>query len=67
MKTFNITTQKQIRLIFWETFPQFKNEYRARKTQNEYSTDVRCSFCDFTDFLHKSEYISEALYNRATL
>lgn len=68
------TTQKQIRAAFWEAHPDLKRRvvdlgaglYRPA-TQNEYSTDTRCAFCDFVDALNKNGEISDQLANRATL
>lgn len=60
-----ITTQKQLRAIFWEQHPEFKRE--GGKKQNEYCTDIRISFIDFVDSLQRCEQISEKIANRATL
>ena len=60
-----MTTQKAIRASFWHAFPQFTR--RPGKTQNDYPTTVRTSFVEWVDYLQKSEQISEALANRATL
>ena len=64
----NITTQKQIRKMFWEEYPEFKEQFfKTRKKQNDYPTDVRVSFCDFLDHLKGNNTISEKLAYRATL
>jgi hypothetical protein len=60
-------TQKEVRNAFWEAFPQFAKERRSRKRQNDYYTDIRCSFVDFVDQLRKDNQISEPLANRVTL
>lgn len=60
-------TLKQIRSSFWENYPHFKSEYRTRKKQNEYSTDIRTSFCDYVDMLRKDGIITESKANKATL
>jgi hypothetical protein len=60
-----MTTQKQIRAAFWHAFPQFQR--RPGKTQNAYSTTIRAAWVDWVDYLQKSEQITEALANRATL
>ena len=60
-------TQKEVRKAFWDSFPQFKSEYRANKRQNEYHTDIRCSFVDFVDCLQRNGQISDKLAERVTL
>jgi len=56
-----------VRRAFWDAHPEFKSEYRARKRQNEYYTDIRCSFVDFVDYLQRNGDISEKLAQRVTL
>ena len=55
--------------MFWSEVatPKMKSEYRVRKTQNDYSTDTRCAWVDFTDFARKSGMITEKQCNNATL
>ena len=53
--------------MFWESFPEFKKEYRSGKTQNDYSCDVRCTFVDFIESLRRSGYITEKQANNITL
>jgi hypothetical protein len=60
-----MTTQKQIRASFWHAFPQFRRI--PGQKQNSYSTTIRAAWIDWVDYLAKSEQISEALANRATL
>lgn len=62
-------TLKELRKMFWREVatPEMKSEYRVRKTQNDYSTDIRYAWVDFTDYACKSGIITEKLYNRATL
>ena len=60
-----MTTQKAIRTSFWHAFPNFQR--RPGQKQNDYSTTIRSAFCDWVDYLQKSEQITEALANRATL
>ena len=62
-----MTTQKQVRESFWNAFPQFKSEYKKSYTQNQYRTDIRCSFVDYVDMLAKDGVISEKLAQRVTL
>lgn len=60
-------TISSVRASFWETFPQFKSEYRKKKRQNEYCTDIRCTFVDYVYSLQRIGLISEKLANRVTL
>jgi hypothetical protein len=60
-------TQTEVRNAFWGAFPQFANQRRSRKRQNQYNTDIRCSFVDFVDSLRKDRQITESLANRVTL
>jgi hypothetical protein len=60
----NIT---EIRSAFWQAHPQFASEYRTRKRQNDYSTDIRCAFCDWLDSIRKDGLISDRLADKATL
>ena len=62
-----MTTQKQVRESFWNAFPEFKSEYKKTYTQNQYRTDIRCSFVDYVDSLAKNGEISEKLAQRVTL
>jgi hypothetical protein len=60
-------TVSEIRSAFWETYPQYKSEYRVKKRQNDYSTDIRCTFCDWLDLIHSNGLISDKLADKATL
>jgi hypothetical protein len=66
-----MTTQKQIRASFWQSFPSL--ELHALKwgikscPQNRHNAETRTAFVDFVDYLQKSGEISETLANRATL
>lgn len=62
-----ITTQKQLRREFRETFHELdckKYQYGDRKT---FATDTRVAWCDWLDSLVKNGEISENLAFRATL
>lgn len=69
-----ITTQRELRDEFWRQHPRFKrrmvkvgpDRYR-QATQNDYPTDVRVAWCDWVDHMNKSNQISDALAERATL
>jgi hypothetical protein len=62
-------TLRELRKMFWREVatPEMLSEYRVRKTQNDYSTDIRCAWVDFTDYACKSGIITEKQYNNATL
>ena len=73
-----ITTQKQLRNAFWQAHPQFKRGVKrigtkdgraiyAAKTQNDYVTDIRCAWVDFTDHMARCGEITQELAERATL
>jgi hypothetical protein len=66
-----MTTQKQIRAAFWQSFPHFEEQAREAgilsKRQNHHCATVRCSFVDFVDSLEKSGQISDSLASRVTL
>ena len=67
--TYPITTQKEIRQLFWETFPDLPRKKIKNYSGNGtmYPTDTRCAFTDFIDYLSRDGQISEALAARATL
>lgn len=62
-------TLRELRKMFWSEVAtsEMRSEYRVRKTQNDYSTDIRCAWVDFTDYACKSGMITEKQYNNATL
>lgn len=61
-------TQKEVRKAFWAEYQEFYgHEYKTRKRQNEYSTDCRCAFVNFVDWLRKEGTISEKLANKVML
>ena len=68
-KHYPITTQKEIRRIFWETFPDLPRKKIKNYSGNGtmYPTDTRCAFTDFIDYLSRDGQISQALAERATL
>lgn len=59
--------QTEVRKLFWDSFPEFKPEFRTKKRQNDYRTDIRVSFVDFVDSLRRDGAISEKLAYRVTL
>ena len=62
-------TLKELRKMFWSEVatPEMKSEYRVRKTQNDYSTDIRCAWTDFTDWACKSGMITQKQCDNAVL
>lgn len=64
-----LTTQIQVRAAFWTSYPELsrKKIKHYSGTGKMYTTDTRCAFVDFVDYLRKSGIISEALAARATL
>jgi hypothetical protein len=66
-----MTTQKQIRSSFWETFPKLK-AYALKsgtkiKPQNSQPVAIRTAFCDFVEMLASGGTISQELAGRVTL
>lgn len=62
--TYQITTQKELRKLFWEQNPGLE---RKKTKGGDYVADTRIAFCDFIDAMQRSGTISEALADRATL
>lgn len=68
-----MTNQKQIRALFWESFPELpRRRYRYSPGRDKtaklvFPIDTRCAFVDFVDYLQRDGVISESLANRATL
>ena len=62
-------TLKELRKMFWGEVatPEMLTEYRVRKTQNDYSTDIRCAWTDFTDWACKSGMITQKQCDNAVL
>ena len=62
-------TLKELRKMFWGEIatPEMRAEYRTRKTQNDYSTDIRCAWVDFIDWACESGRITEKQCDNATL
>jgi len=60
-------TQAAIRAAFWANHPQFKDDYRVKKRQNDYCTDIRCAFVEYVDALARGGVITQKLADRVTL
>lgn len=69
MMKYRITSQKQLRREFWETFPGLPRRKITDYSGNGkmYRTDTRVTWCDWIDMLSKDGDISQALAQRATL
>jgi hypothetical protein len=63
------TNQKQIRALFWATFPNLSRKTIPDHagTGRMYTTNTRCAFADYVDELQRAGEISDALADRATL
>ena len=55
--------------MFWDEIAtdEMRKEYRTRKTQNDYSCDIRCAFVDFVDSLAKDGQITWKQADNLTL
>jgi len=62
-----ITTQKQLRELFWKYNSEFETFRRARKKQNDYNATIRSTWVEFVNWARNTNTISEKLANRATL
>lgn len=63
-----ITTQNDIRRLFWATFRDGRSMLRGRGlSQNQLPADVRQAFCEFVDMLERDGIISETLASKVTL
>lgn len=60
-------TITQVRMAFWEAFPEFKSDYRKTWRQNQYNATIRTTFVNYVDSLRKDNSITESLANRVTL
>lgn len=60
-------TFKQIRNLFFSEYPQFKNERKRGKNQNQFSCDCRCYFIDFIEHLRRDGTITQSQADRITL
>ena len=59
MKTF-----EEIRKNFWDSHPEFDEEYNPSLEQNDYCADIRCAFVEHIDHLSKNgEITEEQAYN----
>jgi hypothetical protein len=66
---YRLTTEKQVRKEFWETFPNLprKKITNYAGTGTMHCTDTRSAFADFVDMLSKDGAISHELAHHVTL
>ena len=64
-----ITTLRQLRKEFWETFPNLPRQKITDYSGNGkmYQTDTRCAFVDWLDGLSKAGDVTQEFAERATL
>lgn len=64
-----ITTQRELRRVFWQTFPNLQRKKIKNYSGNGtmHATDTRVTWCDWLDSLSKDGVISQELAERATL
>ncbi len=62
-----IITQRQLRALFWETFPDLSRRHIPHGKTWIYPTDTRVTWVDWIDGLARDGQISQALAQRATL
>lgn len=64
-------TQKEVRKSFWqylkEVSPTLYAQGKRSKRQNEQCTDIRCTFVQWLDDMHRSGQITEKQVNKYTL
>ena len=62
-------TLKELRKMFWSEIatPEMRVEYRTRKTQNDYTTNIRCAWVEFVDYAYECGMITEKQASNATL
>ena len=59
-----MTTQKQIREAFWESY---SDANKKKTASGDYVTNTRVLFCDFVEMLYQTGCISDELAQRVTL
>lgn len=64
-----ITTLKQLRKEFWQTFPTIPTRKITDYSGNGkmWPTDTRCTFVDWLDMLSKTGEVTQAFAEKATL
>ena len=64
---YELKTITDVRKWFWMLHPQYKSDYRVKKRQNDYKTDIRVDFVYMVDSLVRDGRISEKLGQGVTL
>ena len=66
--TYPITTEKEIRRLFWERFKGYPgiSKHKLLST-GDYNTDTRRAFVNYVDNLSRNGDISQNLVERVTL
>lgn len=64
-----ITTQRALRREFWREHPHLSRRRIRNYSGNGtmHTTDTRCAWCDWLDYMASAGLISAALAERATL
>jgi hypothetical protein len=67
--THQITTQRELRRVFWQEHSSLSRRKIPNYSGNGtmHVTDTRCAWCDWIDALSKDGIISQELAERATL
>jgi ABC-type uncharacterized transport system YnjBCD substrate-binding protein len=64
-------TIKQVRENFWEYLkevaPELAKQRRTKKRQNDYCADIRMTFADWVDNIHRDGQITDSMAQRVTL
>ena len=58
-------TEEEVRQNFWESYPEFQQV--DGWTQNDYCTDIRVTFTDHIDYLHRDKQIDDEMAQEVTL
>lgn len=66
-KQYAYTSTRELRRVFWDTFPQLNRTKVGPPSHRHYTTDTRCTFVDWLDGLHRDGMVSDRLANNATL
>jgi hypothetical protein len=64
-----ITNQKELRRVFWETYPDLQKKKITDYSGNGkmHVTDTRCAFADFIDQLRRDDLITSEMAQKVTL
>ena len=62
-----LNTDEQIRQRFWDSHPEFDEDYNPSFEQNDYCADIRIAFTNFTEYLSNDGQITEEQADNITL